>query len=343
MEYQYKNAWLKARVLAGRTVGFTSKVREKDKLIDMENHHQDKWLFLKLNNHSRVRLVVDDAPFFLIDINNRGNLVLQDSKTGEILLENIVFEKAVVHAPKQLFLGLYEYCRIGCKFCPLSRVESELVHYSLDSIFDDIEKVKNNSYTSIGITTAVPYHLSSEDVVDEMIFVVTKIREKVGHKIPIGISTRMPSKEKMLLLKSAGATEARLNIEVPNEALSKKLAPNKPLEAIMKSIETACDIFGRGKVSSNIILGLGENDDDVIKYIERLAEIGAIATLYPYDPFESHIQNSIKGFQRPNAERLYRLATAHKEILSKHNLDTSTLLTMCPACAASHIFPGKDL
>ena len=103
MEYQYKNAWLKARVLAGRTVGFTSKVREKDKLIDMENHHRDKWLFLKLNNHSRVRLVVDDAPFFLIDINNRGNLVLQDSKTGEILLENIVFEKAVVHAPKQLF------------------------------------------------------------------------------------------------------------------------------------------------------------------------------------------------------------------------------------------------
>lgn len=342
MEFQYQNAWLKARILAGRTVGFTDRVAEKNRKTDVENHHRDEWIFIKLGDHSRVRLVVDDAPSFLVDVNRHGELILQDSGTGETLLENLVLEDAVVHAPMQLFLGIYEYCRIGCKFCPLGKVQSGLIHYSLDSVFEDIEKAKKDSFTSIGITTAIPYHLSSEDVADEMIFLVTKIREKVGPNIPIGVSTRIPSEGKLLLLKLAGATEARLNIEIPNSTLSKKLMPNKPVEEIMPCIEMACAVFGRGKVSSNIILGLGENDDDVIKCVEHLAEIGAIATLYPYDPFESEIC-ATKSFQRPTAERLYRLAVAHKEILEKHNLDTCTLLTMCPACSASHIFPGKDL
>lgn len=343
MEHQYQNAWLKAKLLAGRTVGFTDRVKKEYRKFDIENHHRDEWVFIRLNNHSRVRLVVSDSPVFLLDIDHQGHMNLMDFKTGESLLDNVIIEDAVIHAPMQLFLGLYEYCRIGCKFCPLGKVQSKFIHYSLDSIFADIEKSNSKGYTSIGITTAIPYHLASEDVVDEMIFVVTKIREKVGADIPIGVSTRIPSKEKILRLREAGATEARLNIEVPDLELSKKLMPNKPMEEIFRCIEMACTVFGRGKVSSNIVLGLGEEDDSVIQCIKRLAEVGAIATLYPFDPFESEICATTSNFQRPDAERIYRLAVAHKEILERYKLDPRTLMTMCPACAASHILPGKDL
>lgn len=341
MKMNYQLLRKKAKLLAGRTVGFSTIA---NKLVsnkgNIENHHREEFIFLRLSSTSRVRLVVTPNPRFLIDV-KEDSLCLLDKKDNSIISTDIELEDSVVHAPDQLFLGLYEYCKIGCKFCPLGgKRPKNLIHYSLDSIYEDIHKFQNRKYSSIGITSAIPYHLSSDDVADEMIFIVKKIREKIGKGIPIGISTRIPSTDQLARLKEAGADEARLNIEVPNNKLSKILMPNKSKEAIFKSLETAVQVFGVGKVSSNIILGLGENDTDVVKQIELLAQIGVIATLYPYDPFE-------KGdefyFKRPDEDRLVNLAIEHKRILEKYNLKTNQLLTMCPSCAASHIFPGKDL
>ncbi len=340
----FSNAWLKARILAGRTVIFDNNVPKSIcSRKNTENHHYDEWIFLRLNEKSRVRLVVDDKnPAFSITYIENEGLTLIDNQSGEKLVQGFELEEAVIHAPNQLFLGLYEYCKIGCKFCPLHVSHGELIHYSLDSIYHDIDMSSDKPYSSIGITTSIPYNLSSNDVADEMIFVVRKIREKIGPNTPIGVSTRIPSESAMKQLKDMGASEIRLNIEVPNQTISQKLMPNKSLEEIYNSISIACKVFGRGMVSSNIVLGLGETDQDVIYAIRRLAEMGAIATLYPFDPFDN---NGIVAseFRRPSAERIYRLAVAHKEILDEYQLDTLSLLTMCPSCAASHIFPGRDL
>ena len=125
--------------------------------------------------------------------------------------------------------------------------------------------------------------------------------------------------------------------------LSEKLMAQKPLSSIICSIKQACKVFGRGKVSSNIIIGLGESDENILFYVDKLAKLGAIATLYPYDPIKESSDPYINTLTRPSAERLLFLAVEHKKILDKYHLDTSSLLTMCPACAASHIFPGCDL
>lgn len=343
MDKTFANAWLKARLLAGRTAVFDNTVPPKIRCKDAENHHHDEWIFVRLNEKSRVRLVLDNSsPSFTICYNENEGLTLINNSNGETLAKGIEIEEAVIHAPDQLFLGLYEYCKIGCKFCPLSVTNGNLIHYSLDSIYKDIDDSSYRSYSSIGITTSIPYNLSSNDVADEMIFVVGKIREKVGSGIPIGVSTRIPSESTMVKLKDAGASEIRLNIEVPNESLSKMLMPNKSIQEIYSSLSLACKIFGRGKVSSNIVLGLGESDENVIDAIRYLAKIGVVATLYPFDPFDCRDISKL-GFSRPDAERIYRLAVAHKKILDENKLDTNKLLTMCPACAASHILPGKDL
>lgn len=343
MDHTYKVAWLKARLLSGRTVKFDSTVPANLCGNNTENHHYDRWIFIRLNHQSRVRLVVqENNPTFSIYSDPNYGLCIEDTRTKEVLIEGVELEKAVVHAPEQLFLGLYEYCKIGCRFCPLHIENERRVHYSLDSIFEDIDASAGKPYSSIGITTSIPFHLTSEDVADEMAFVVQKIREKLGPVIPIGVSTRIPSERVLNRFKEAGADEIRLNIEVPSPDLAQQLMPNKPLEEIYASVEKACKVFGKGKVSSNIMLGIGENDQDVIAAIRRLAEMGAIATLYAFDPFDSNADYTSQ-FSRPSAERLYELALAHKDILDEFNLDPLSLKTMCPACSASHIYPGRDL
>ena len=266
-----------------------------------------------------------------------NDLVIKDKINKSILARGIIVEEALVHAPEQLFLGLYEYCSIKCKFCPLA-YSNEKIHYSLDSIFYDIDCNKDKGIQSIGITTAIPPNMDASDVGDELAFVIDKIIKKVGFDIPIGVSTKTPSLSTLKKLREAGASEIRLNLEVWDKELCRKMMPKKDINAILESIQIATEVFGKGKVSSNLILGIGETDKSIIEGIEVLAKSGAIATLYPYDPIEQDCNN----FARPDADRLIRLAKIHKKILDKYNLDPMGLKTMCPACAASHLYPGKD-
>ncbi len=121
--------------------------------------------------------------------------------------------------------------------------------------------------------------------------------------------------------------------------LAQRIMPNKDLSEILHSIEQAVNIYGKEKVSSNIIIRLGESDNDILDGVNRLAKIGALSTLYPYGP----INGLNEQFRRPLANRVYNLAIEHKKILQKYNLNPLGAKTMCCACAGSHLYSGKDI
>jgi biotin synthase-related radical SAM superfamily protein len=330
-------AMTKAVLLSIASINISDNAR-KEIEIQRGNLYRKDWIFLRLNMKSRIRLLYDNKADLLLCHSPNGNYQILNTLTNTVIAENVQIETVLAHAPEQLFFALYKKCITGCKFCPLS-IRTDDSHYSLDLIYSRIQRAKKAEIKSIGLTSSSPPNLSTSDIVDEYIFLISKIREKINPRIPIGVSLKTPSREDLCRLKKHGVDEVRLNLEVYNGKLSKKLMPLKSKNAIMKSIEYACDVFGSGQVSSNMLVGVGDSDEELIKGVEALAKIGAVATLYPYDPVEG-----IEGaFQRPSAERLYSLAIEQKNIFDKYKIDTNRLRTMCCSCSASHIFPGKDL
>lgn len=347
---------LKARMLAGGTVGFRHGGEIKNqqiqmnlgKQVDIDNLHGNKWIFFRLNKNTRVRMTLTECrPSFVIEQSPQGcnRVLIKSSEDNLILADGIEIEHALVHCPGQLFFGLYEYCSTGCLFCPLT-FRKDPVAFTVDEMLQDIARHERVRIGGIGITTGIPPNMTAEEVGIELASVVRKLADKTNKCVPIGISTKHPSKEVLYMLRDAGATEVRLNIEIFNIQLAKRLMPNKHIDDVLLSIEYACAIFGCGKVSSNMIVGIGETDDDIFSGIETLAKMGAVATLYPYDPVPESKSKMLAMVGDtvgiPSAERLLRLAIRHKEILSANGLEKSTLHTMCPACAASHIMPGID-
>lgn len=300
------------------------------------NLHRNQWIFLKLNNTTRVRLTVKENADLILCKNEKAQLFVYDKKESNVLVTNICIEKPMAHAPEQMFFTLYRNCFRGCLFCPLT-YKNEINHNSLEKILHRIENCPLPR--SISITTSNPSNLTVDDLTSELCYFVTNIKEYVKHEIPIGISLNSPSKINLIDLKNSGVSEMRLNLEVANSQMAQKLMPQKPYYDVVESIKYACDIFGKGKVSSNIIIGLGESEDEILNTVDMLAEIGAVATLYPFEP----IENIETPFIRPSEDLLYRLAIEHKKILESHNLDPMGLETMCCSCTASHIYPGRDL
>jgi biotin synthase-related radical SAM superfamily protein len=115
----------------------------------------------------------------------------------------------------------------------------------------------------------------------------------------------------------------------------------------MEALEEAVKIFGRGKVTSNIIVGLGEDDADVIAGLKALAGIGVVPNVRGIrvgpknrDKLEKALG---KSPEKVSAGRLVALGEKHRNVLEMNNLTTETFKTMCFTCRCCDIVPMVDL
>lgn len=331
-------AFIKAMLLSEGNIQLDSNIDIQDLYNSTGNIMKGQWIFIRISKKSRVRLTLNHVSRFILTRSNKDDFFIQDVLTQNILVEHVAVERIIAHAPEQLFFLLYKNCTNGCLFCPLT-YHKDHSHYNWEKIQQKICDNRNCKIKSVSFTTSCPAEKTQNEIVNEMAANIIKTRELMGNDIPIGISLKTPSKEQLLYLKKSGATEVRLNIETYNPLLAKSLMPNKEISKILHSIEMAVDIYGKEKVSSNIIIGLGESDNDILRGVQRLSKTGALTTLYPFDPI-SRFDNK---FKRPSAERIYNLAVEHNNILQKYNLNPLNAKTMCCQCAASHLYPGKDL
>lgn len=331
-------AQIKALLLSKANIQLHPDIDEHELHSSTGNIGKNHWIFIRISKTSRVRLTLTKNASLLLVKKSTNDYAIQDVKTHEIILKHVTVERVLAHAPEQLFFMLYKNCSNSCLFCPITYCSNNS-HYSWQKIQDRISENLPYKIRSVSFTTSCPPYKTQDDLLNEMIDVTKSTKELLGKDIPIGVSLKTPSKEHLLRLQEVGISEIRLNLETYNTQLAKVLMPHKDINTILHSIEEAVKVFGKEKVSSNIIIGLGESDNDILKGVNVLSQIGALSTLYPYDP----IGLSNETFKRPSPERIFNLAVEHKRILKKYNLNPLGSETMCCACAASHLYPGKDL
>jgi biotin synthase-related radical SAM superfamily protein len=100
-------------------------------------------------------------------------------------------------------------------------------------------------------------------------------------------------------------------------------------------------IFGKNRVFTNFIVGLGETDETVEKYYEELAKMGVIPILRAIGVHP--LRFGELEAERPTAERLLKLAKMARRILDKYGLDASVSKTMCLPCTGCDLNPHIDL
>jgi biotin synthase-related radical SAM superfamily protein len=113
------------------------------------------------------------------------------------------------------------------------------------------------------------------------------------------------------------------------------------LDGILAALRDAVRVFGRNRVSSNIIIGLGETDECVRKGVEYLAKMGVIAVLRPIT-ISPYRKGEISA-TRPSAERLLKLTKMTHDILDRYHLEVRVSQTMCLPCTGCDLTPSRDV
>ncbi len=286
--------------------------------------------FIKSGGH-RVRLSINrNSPLKVVKCCS-DIAVIKDGKpivTGKL-------EPALSHCPEQAYLTISGRCIYDCKFCPVPKLDGEVK--GLDRILQLVEEAKQTgSLRAISLTSGVEQ--SAEVEVKKAAEIVKALRAK--YDVPIGVSV-YPTDTSSEDLKAAGATEIKYNVETMDPDIFVRCCPGLSLDYVLKSLEKAVGIFGRNRVTSNFILGLGESDECVLSGVTRLAEMGVIPNLRP---ISSHpLRAGEVTVKRPSAERLLRLASSTKKILEEHGLRADLAETMCLPCTGCDLTPQRDV
>jgi biotin synthase-related radical SAM superfamily protein len=286
--------------------------------------------FIKSGCH-RVRLSINESSPLKVIEEGSGVVVIKD---GVEIVQGFL-ETALCHCPEQAYITISGRCIYNCRFCPVPLLNGETK--SVKKILDLVEKAEaTGRLRAISLTSGVAD--SPEREVKLAVEVIAALRDR--YDLPIGVSV-YPTKTSSEDLYSAGATEIKYNVETLGSEIFKRCCPGLSLTQIIKSLESAVDIFGKNRVTSNFIIGLGESDDCVRFGASRLADIGVIPILRPISPHPLRVREI--EVQRPSAKRLLKLGRMLRRVLDERGLRADWAETMCLPCTGCDMTPQKDL
>ncbi len=266
-------------------------------------------------------------------------------RNGQPFLENVEIRPTIAHAPEQAFFNLAQDCIYDCKFCASRKLDERITkNLSPERVVQMVlDASKRPDFRSVAFTSAVVD--SPEKTVERLLFVVREVR-KMLPDVPIGVEPYISKLSDVEDFKAAGADEIKLNIETFDPDRFARVCGKLHYDFVLKALDHAVEVFGKGKVTTNLLVGLGESDENLLDGIRYFAERGIVATLRPLRINELNREALIEALGPlvpVTAERIIGLAKKAKAIMEENGITSKTYHTMCHECGCCDIVPFRDL
>lgn len=253
-------------------------------------------------------------------------------------------------APTTAYLMTYREnkCAANCGFCPqargshgradmLSRVSWPA--FPTEHVLNEIAKAVENGKVRRACIQALNY----SEVFSDLIALLRAIHQKAD--VLISISCQPVNSENIKALAKAGAERIGIPLDAATEELFDKvkgLSAGGPYrwEKQFELLSEAVTVFGEGKVSTHLIVGLGETEKEMVEVIQRCVDMGVVPALFAFTPIvgtalEQMPQPSIQSYRRIQIARHFivhgiagfrNMRFDEEDCISDFGVDGQTLL-----------------
>jgi len=135
-------------------------------------------------------------------------------------------------------------------------------------------------------------------------------------------------------LKDAGVDALGMHLEAVSDRVRKSIMPGKatvPISRYMSAFKAAVDVFGRGNVSTYILAGLGDTEDEIIAMSLELVELGVYPFVVPFVPVAG---TPLEHHPMPKADMLDRIFSQLGPALYHAGITSESLKAGCAKCGA---------
>ncbi|MHA2025142.1 MAG: radical SAM protein [Candidatus Thorarchaeota archaeon] len=220
-------------------------------------------------------------------------------------------------------------CDANCAFCPQAQ-ESTSSSDRLSRISwpeFSLEQTVNHIQTPRTFRRICVQTLCYPEVVDDVEHIVKEIREV--SKLPISVAIHPVSEKDMIRLKQAGvsnigialdASTPELFEEIKGEERNSPYRWNKHTQALTNAVE----IFGKGSVTTHLIIGLGETELEATEFIMKMYETGISVGLFAFTSIRG---TTLENTESPDLSNYRRIQTVRhlvaKGLLEREQVSVS--------------------
>jgi biotin synthase-related radical SAM superfamily protein len=248
-----------------------------------------------------------------------------------------LFEGKLDVAPTTAYLMTYKKgrCASNCMFCPQARTshsKAELlsrVSWSIFATKSVLQKIGNAS-NGQRMKRVCIQALNYPEVFSHLAAFVTAVKQHAN--VPISVSCQPRNIEDIRSLAEAGAERIGIALDAATEEILSEVKGSGTWESHFKRLHEALQVFGKGKVSTHLIIGLGETEKEAVSLIQRCVDIWVSPALFAFTPIrgtplETKPQPLIEKYRRIQLAR-YLITSGHARSEDMH-FDSFGCLTNC--------------
>jgi radical SAM protein (TIGR04043 family) len=294
---------------------------------------QDSPLYLRRSS-ADTWVVVDGEAEFIVKPLVRPKFY--DKLTRDGVLMSKVALRHGLDCIASTVLQTCVYWRSGeqCRFCGIElslRDNNTIARKTPKQLIEVVdEALAEGVCKHVTLTTGTP---TTDDKGIKLYVGLVEALKAIHPSLPVQVQFEPP---KVMLtmdeLQRAGVDSVGIHIESFDKDILRKMCPGKSRTATDEYIEAwryAVELFGEGEVSTYIIAGLGENDDNIVPAARMLANLGVIPYIVPVRPMAG---TPIENTRPPSYDRMINLYRDVADILNESGLNPSDTKAGCPRC-----------
>ncbi len=223
--------------------------------------------------------------------------------------------------PTTLYLMTYHpgKCDANCAFCPQARTSEGRADmlsritwpsFPTKGVFSGIKRASSSALMKRICIQAIRYDGVFEDVVG----LITELKRHTD--LPISVCCQPLDEDRIGELAEIGVDRVCFALDAATEELFDRVkgrGVDGPYvwRNHIKALRSAIRTFGRWRVTTHIIAGLGENDEELVRLIQRLVDMGVYPALFAFTP----IPGTMLGDRpQPSLSRYRRIQIARYAI-----------------------------
>lgn len=172
---------------------------------------------------------------------------------------------------------------------------------------------------------------------------VRAVKEAVP-TLPIQVQCEPPADLSVLTdLRDAGADAIGIHVESLDDDVRRRWMPGKasvPLTQYHAAWREAVRVFGRNQVSTYLLVGLGEDPDELVAGAAELIEMGVYPFVVPYRPQAGSLAVEVDRAPAPDAAVVEKVSREVAAKLALADMAGAQQRAGCAACGACSVLQG---
>jgi biotin synthase-related radical SAM superfamily protein len=204
-------------------------------------------------------------------------------------------------------------CAANCAFCPQARENSSnktLLSRVLWPDFPTDEVFKGLRWATRSLERVCIQAINYPGFFDDVVYLLKGVKE--GTNLPVSLDAPPLGIREMKILKGAGLERISVPLDAATPEIFERVKgrlSNGPYrwEKHIEALKTAVEVFDKGRVNSNLIVGLGETEREAVSLIQLLRDMGVQTALFAFTPVPG---TALANLSPPHLEAYRRIQLA---------------------------------